>query len=556
MKTINSLFILLLLAAPAGVYASQCASGEVMTREAYQYGRFETRMQSTDGDGVVSSFFLYNMDLGCNWPDENNELDIEMTGNRDGSVQFTTHYPGPKGYTRVVPMPFNPHAGLHDYAFEWEPGIVRWFVDGQLAFTQNEPFVDGLIYPMRILMNLWGVDSPNWAGIFDPTVMPASARYEYVRYYAFTPGSGEAGTGNNFTLQWSDEFDGQLDQNRWEAREFAGFGGNHCTFVSNNVSLIDGQLQLEMTAPLTTTYSQVHFSVDASSLAMGPADVVNLNGSFNNWCGSCNPMSDSDGDGIWELTLTLAAGEYEYLYSTNGWSGEIGGPVQGSSCDFKPCDQYTNYGVVVPYDSAEIQAETFCWGSCDSCADADSDGIPDTVDNCTTEPNPLQKNNDADALGDACDIDDDNDGLSDIQEMNFDGVPSYDPLTDTDPFKADTDDDGLSDADEINYDGLPAYNPLTDTNPLSANTDSDAYTDGMDPVPLNYNFDDGDVAPWGSPDGLVNVGDMLICTQLMLGLKTPTADNLAHGDLYPVGMPDGVIGLPDYVQLLKLIFEQ
>ena len=279
-----------------------------------------------------------------------------------------------------------------------------------------------------------------------------------------------------------------------------------------------------MTAPLTTTYSQVHFSVDASSLNLAPTDVVFLNGTFNNWCGACNPMSDSGGDGIWELTLPLAAGEHEYLYTTNGWNGEIGGPVLGSSCDLKPCDQYNNYGIAVPYGSAAIQAETYCWGSCDSCTDADGDGVPDIVDNCSVDANPLQENNDGDSQGDACDIDDDNDGLSDVQEMNFDGDPAYDPLTDTNPLNADTDGDGLNDA--------------------------------VDPVPLNYNFDDGDVAPWGSRDGIVNVSDMLICTQFMLGLRTATADDLAHGDLYPVGMPDGVIGLADYIQLLKLVFDE
>jgi hypothetical protein len=77
----------------------------------------------------------------------------------------------------------------------------------------------------------------------------------------------------------------------------------------------------------------------------------------------------------------------------------------------------------------------------------------------------------------------------------------------------------------------------------------------MDPLPLNYNFDDGDVAPWGKPDGIVNAADMLVFTQFILGLKTPTADDLAHGDLHPAGMPDGIIGPPDYMQLFKLIFE-
>ena len=71
----------------------QCDGGALKTHEAYLYGRFETRMSSTQGSGIVSSFFLYNWDLDCNYPAAVNEIDIEMTGNLDNSVQFTTHHP-------------------------------------------------------------------------------------------------------------------------------------------------------------------------------------------------------------------------------------------------------------------------------------------------------------------------------------------------------------------------------------------------------------------------------------------------------------------------------
>ena len=145
MKYPRTFTAVILLLASVGVQAQDCASGALMTHQAYQYGRFETRMQSAQGDGIVSSFFLYNIDLGCNWPAENNEIDIEMTGNRDASVQFTTHYPGPWSATHIEPTLFNPHAGMHDYAFEWEPGVVRWFIDGSLVYTQDEPNVDGLV---------------------------------------------------------------------------------------------------------------------------------------------------------------------------------------------------------------------------------------------------------------------------------------------------------------------------------------------------------------------------------------------------------------------------
>lgn len=167
--------------------------------------------------------------------------------------------------------------------------------------------------------------------------------------------------------------------------------------------------------------------------------------------------------------------------------------------------------------------------------DYDNDTIVDFNDNCPLTSNADQFNNDADNQGDVCDDDDDNDGLTDIYEISIN----------TDPFLIDTDGDTVSDYNEVN----------SGMNPLSQNTDNDAYLDDVDPLPVSFNYEDGDVAPYGFPNTIINIGDLLIGMQLVLGVKQTTDLEKAHMDLYPPGAPDGEITLSDYILLQKLIME-
>ncbi len=78
-------------------------------------------------------------------------------------------------------------------------------------------------------------------------------------------------------------------------------------------------------------------------------------------------------------------------------------------------------------------------------ADADSDGVPDIFDNCPSVANPGQADYDGDLLGDACDPDNDNDGLPDSYEIN---------VTGTDPFSAHTFGPDIADGDlDLDLDG-------------------------------------------------------------------------------------------------------
>jgi len=137
--------------------------------------------------------------------------------------------------------------------------------------------------------------------------------------------------------------------------------------------------------------------------------------------------------------------------------------------------------------------------------------------------------NDADGIPDATDPDDDNDGLSDLVEINDIG---------TDPFIADTDADGLLDGFEVNYKPNPAdtYTPGQDLNPLAADTDMDGFNDGME---LAAGYDPLDVADfpvWGdiNDDQVVDTVDVLLATKAIVGPLVLDSGQLARGNVAPL----------------------
>ena len=86
--------------------------------------------------------------------------------------------------------------------------------------------------------------------------------------------------------------------------------------------------------------------------------------------------------------------------------------------------------------------------------DRDEDLVLDGLDVCPAVDDPAQLNFDGDSAGDACDSDDDNDGLLDIVETNTGTfVSAVD--TGSDPFSDDTDGDGFLDGAEVSQGSDP-----------------------------------------------------------------------------------------------------
>jgi len=176
-------------------------------------------------------------------------------------------------------------------------------------------------------------------------------------------------------------------------------------------------------------------------------------------------------------------------------------------------------------------------GICDLCGDR----CVSCDDNCPLVSNNTQLDTEFDGMGDACDPDDDNDGI-------LDGNDTYPLDTDNDGFDNDIDPD--DDNDGI-LDGNDTY-PLDTDNDMLDNgadpdDDNDGFLDGNDPMPLIYNYADGDL----DDSGAVNAADVLLAEQISLGLLTATTLHLQHGDVRPEGAPDGIIDLRDVIMVLR-----
>jgi hypothetical protein len=181
-------------------------------------------------------------------------------------------------------------------------------------------------------------------------------------------------------------------------------------------------------------------------------------------------------------------------------------------------------------------------------SDLDGDGITDHQDNCPVNSNANQADMDNDEIGDACDSDIDGDGTPNLTDA-FPWDPTETTDTDGDSIGNNTDDDddddGLTDVTELSI----------GTDPLLVDTDDDGFSDydevnaGSDPldiasVPVTA---DGDL----NNDSVVDVRDILLGQQILMGLTPLTADHLAHGDVAPLisgtSSPNGLFNLGDFV---------
>jgi hypothetical protein len=109
----------------------------------------------------------------------------------------------------------------------------------------------------------------------------------------------------------------------------------------------------------------VTFNVNMNKYS-GSFTTAYVSGTFNNWSGNSNPMSDADGDGIWTASFPLNAGLIEYKFSLDNWAtSEQLAP--GTVCTMTT-GGFTNrkYTVTYAYDTLDV----VCYAKCEDCTNS------------------------------------------------------------------------------------------------------------------------------------------------------------------------------------------
>lgn len=179
----------------AGV-VREYTSGRVRTkrRAAWQYGRFEIRARLPKGRGLWPAIWLLPETTRYGGWAASGEIDIvEALGHEPDRVHGSIHYggewPNNKHTSATYRLPGENIADdFHTYTCEWEPGEIRWYVDGHLYQTLNKWHSTAGAYPapfdqpFHLVLNL--AVGGKWPGAPDKnTVFPALLQVDYVRVY-------------------------------------------------------------------------------------------------------------------------------------------------------------------------------------------------------------------------------------------------------------------------------------------------------------------------------------------------------------------------------------
>jgi beta-glucanase (GH16 family) len=182
------------------------------------YGKFEFRAKLPTGKGIWPALWMLPQDQKYGaWP-LSGEIDVmEARGQEPkkvlGTLHFGSPWPGNKYQTKDHVLPAaGTIADFHLYTLEWEPGEIRWYVDGRHYQTQSfwwsakkaqgaqsatpskerelNPWPAPFDQPFYLIMNV-AVGGKFLGNPDETTKFPVEMVVDYVRVYDKTEGYGK-----------------------------------------------------------------------------------------------------------------------------------------------------------------------------------------------------------------------------------------------------------------------------------------------------------------------------------------------------------------------------
>lgn len=173
------------------------SSGRIRSKRRgdWKYAKVVVRAKLPEGKGLWPAIWMLPTDERYGKWAASGEIDImEFKGQKPAQIWGTLHY--------GKAWPDNTHSGaiyrlpagqsftddFHNFAVEWEPGVIRWYVDGQLWQTQRKwhtagaPFPAPFDQPFHLILNL-AVGGKFVGNPSSKTPFPAQMRVDYVRVY-------------------------------------------------------------------------------------------------------------------------------------------------------------------------------------------------------------------------------------------------------------------------------------------------------------------------------------------------------------------------------------
>ncbi|MGE0685063.1 MAG: family 16 glycosylhydrolase [Candidatus Binatia bacterium] len=179
-------------------------------------GKF--RFDSMQG-GMITGFFTFQDFAEGVARNPHDEIDFEILTSQLGKISTNVFVAAENSANYPISIPMAGMGDWHTYRMEWLPGMVRWFVDGNLIRTETEHVP---VQPQQLHMNLWGVPTDWKQSLGDPqgpTVgasdfVPAKSAAENKTYFFDVTSvkieqlSTKLGTNGNDTIDGTANADG------------------------------------------------------------------------------------------------------------------------------------------------------------------------------------------------------------------------------------------------------------------------------------------------------------------------------------------------------------